>query len=59
VIEIEGTSTADDLKQELERELGIQVTVIEVGEGVFEVTVTDDTIATDLVNMINNVCRSH
>jgi hypothetical protein len=58
-LEIEGTTTADDLKQELERELGIQVTVIEVGEGVFEVTVTDDTIATDLVNMINNVCRSH
>jgi hypothetical protein len=59
VIEIDGDATAEDLKKEIQDRLGIQVTVIEIIKGVFEITVTDDTIATNLVDMVSNVCRSH
>jgi riboflavin synthase len=57
VIEIDGT-TEDDLKKEIEDTLGIVVTVVEISEGVFEVTVTNDTIADQLVKT-TDICRIH
>jgi riboflavin synthase len=56
VIEIDGT-TEEDLKKEIEGMLGIVVTVVEISESVFEITVTDDATATDLVSATRH-CRA-
>jgi hypothetical protein len=57
VIEIEGDTTEDDLKNEIESMLGVQVTVIEISKGVFVITIDNATIASEFVSIVNNICR--
>jgi hypothetical protein len=57
VIEIDDDTNPDDLKNEIETNLGTQVTVVEISVGVFEVTVADSTDADQLVKIVG-ICRT-
>jgi hypothetical protein len=54
VVEIDGDVDVDELQREIESILGSAVVVVVgIDKGTIEVTVTDDTIARTLVNIIH------
>jgi hypothetical protein len=54
VIEIDGDASADDIRKEIVGILGVEVTVIEVSKGVFEISGINDATAQHLVDIIHD-----
>ena len=50
------TITEEDIENEIKKIMGVDVTVIEVNKGTFEVTLTDITKANQLISIID-ICR--